>query len=145
MEIERALIKIKQPVNFQLHIAKVAIAMAAESWICMRNTTLATNPCKFWIFFFKSFAYTFNPLSPNIHIQILQTHLHTSLLTISWENLIKDQSIFSMVIILLILITLSLDSVWILVGETCCWPLSALKGLRAQIACYKQKGDLSPV
>ena len=57
--------------------------------------------------------------------------------------MIKDQSIFSMVIILLILITLSLDSVWILVGET--WPLSALKGLRAQIACYKQKGDLSPV
>ena len=59
--------------------------------------------------------------------------------------MIKDQSIFSMVIILLILITLSLDGVWILVGETCCWPLSALKGLRAQIACYKQKGDLSPV
>ena len=45
------------------------------------------------------------PLSPNIHIQILQTDLHTSPLTIGWENLIKDQSIFSMVIILLILIT----------------------------------------
>ena len=59
--------------------------------------------------------------------------------------MIKDQSIFSMVIILLILITLSLDGVWILLGETCCWSLSALKGLRAQIACYKQKGDLSPV
>ena len=35
-----------------------------------------------------------------------------------------------MVIILLILITLSLDSVWILLGETCCWSLLALKGLK---------------
>ena len=41
----------------------------------------------------------------------------------SWENLIKDQSIFSLVIILLILITLSLNplnpkiKIWILI---CC-------------------------
>ena len=34
-----------------------------------------------------------------------------------------------MMIILLILITLSLDSVWILLGENCCWSLLALKGL----------------
>ena len=46
-----------------------------------------------------------NPLSPNIHMQILQTDLHTSPLRISWENLIKDHEIFSMTIILLILIT----------------------------------------
>ena len=71
-----------------------------------------------------------NPLSPNMHIQILQTDLHTFSLRISRENLIKDQSIFSMVIILLILITLSLDSVWILLGENCCWSLLALKGLK---------------
>ena len=32
-------------------------------------------------------------------------------------------------IILLILITLSSDSVWILLGENCCWSLLALKGL----------------
>ena len=70
-----------------------------------------------------------NPLSPDIHLQILQTDLHTFPLTISLENLIKDQSIFSMVIILLILIPLSLDSVWILLGETCCWSLLSLKGL----------------
>ena len=31
-----------------------------------------------------------NPLSPNIHIQILQTDLHTFPLRISCENLIKD-------------------------------------------------------
>ena len=35
-----------------------------------------------------------------------------------------------MMIILLILITLSLDSVWILLGENCCWSLLRLKGLR---------------
>ena len=32
-------------------------------------------------------------------------------------------------IILLILITLSVDNVWILLGENCCWSLLALKGL----------------
>ena len=41
-----------------------------------------------------------NPLSPNIHIQIPQTDLHTIPLRISWENLTADQSIFSLVIIL---------------------------------------------
>ena len=34
-----------------------------------------------------------------------------------------------MMIILLILITLSLDSVWILLGENFCWSLLGLKGL----------------
>ena len=34
-----------------------------------------------------------------------------------------------MMIILLILITLSLDSAWILLGENCCWSLLGLKGL----------------
>ena len=46
-----------------------------------------------------------NPLSPNIHIQILQTDLYTFPLRMSWENLIIDQGIFSCVIILWILIT----------------------------------------
>ena len=40
-----------------------------------------------------------NPLSPNIHIQILQTDLHRFPSRISWENLLSDQSIFSLVII----------------------------------------------
>ena len=77
-----------------------------------------------------------NPLSPNIHIQILQTDLHTFPLRISWENLIKDHGIFSMMIILLILITLSLDSVWILLGETCCWSLLALRGLTSFVTLW---------
>ena len=38
----------------------------------------------------------FNPLSPNIHIQILQTDLHTFPWRISWENLVKDQIFFSL-------------------------------------------------
>ena len=36
-----------------------------------------------------------NLLSPNTHIQILQTDLYTFPLRISYENLIKDQIIFS--------------------------------------------------
>ena len=43
--------------------------------------------------------FTLHPLSPIIHIQILQTDLHTFPLRISWENLMADQSIFSLVII----------------------------------------------
>ena len=46
-----------------------------------------------------------NPLSPNIHIQFLQIDLYTFPSWMSWENLIKDESIFPLVIILLIFIT----------------------------------------
>ena len=75
------------------------------------------------------------PLSPNIHIQILLTDIHTFPRdTVSWEILIKGQSIFSLVIIWLILITISLDSIWILLGENSCWSLLGLKGLK--ICCH---------
>ena len=50
----------------------------------------------------------FNPLSPNIHIEILYTDLHTFPWRISWESLIIDQSIFSLVINSLTLITIVL-------------------------------------
>ena len=56
-------------------------------------------------------------LSPNIHIQILQTDLHTFPYRISLENLSKDQSIFPKVIILYILINFSFNYVWIFLGE----------------------------
>ena len=72
----------------------------------------------------------FNSLSPNIHVQILQTGLYTFPLRISWENSIKDQGIFSLVIILLTLTTLSLANVWISLGENWCWSLLARKGLK---------------
>ena len=74
-----------------------------------------------------------NLLSPNIHIQILQTDLHTFPLRISWETLINNLGIFSSVIISLILITLFLDNVWILSGENWCWSLLGLKGLRVEM------------
>ena len=53
--------------------------------------------------------FDFNPLSPFINIQILHTDLLTFLKDFIWENLVKDQSILSLVIILLILMTFSLD------------------------------------
>ena len=56
----------------------------------------------------------------------------------SWENLIKDQGIFSLVIILLVLITLSLDNVWISLGENWCWSPLGLKGLTG-FDCIKRK------
>ena len=37
-----------------------------------------------------------NPLSTNIHKQILQTDLYTFPIRISWEKLIKDQRFFSL-------------------------------------------------
>ena len=68
-------------------------------------------------------------LSPNIHMQILQTVLNTFPLRITWGNLVKDQGIFSLVIMVLILTTLSLDNVWILLGENWCCSLLGLEGL----------------
>ena len=67
----------------------------------------------------NKFPSRINPLiiSPNIHIPILQTDLYTFPLRISKENLIKDQSIFSLVITSLILLSLSLDKLWISLGE----------------------------
>ena len=65
-------------------------------------------------------------LSHNIHIQILQTDLHTFPYTNSWENLLKDQSILPEVIILFILINFSFNHVLILLGENWCWSLLGL-------------------
>ena len=53
-------------------------------------------------------------------------HSTDALNPIHWENLIKYPGIFSLMIILLILITLSLDNVWILLEENCYWSLLGL-------------------
>ena len=45
-------------------------------------------------------------------MQILLNDPHALSYSISWENLLKDQSTFPLVIILSILITYSLDYVW---------------------------------
>ena len=58
-----------------------------------------------------------NPLSANIHIQILLTDPHTFSYCISWENLLKEIKNFPLVIILLILVTFSAGYVLILLGE----------------------------
>ena len=63
-------------------------------------------------------------------MEILPTDLHTFPLRISQENLIKDQGIFPLVIILLILITFPLGDNLTLLGENCCWSFLGLRGLR---------------
>ena len=86
-----------------------------------------------------------NPLSLNIHIQILQTDLHTFPLRMSWKNLTKDHSIFSLVIILLILIS------FFLIVHKYCWEeinvVVGLEGLRegnwTELAFVKTSGITS--
>ena len=75
-----------------------------------------TNSKKSWAHR-KSLFTRFNLLSPKIHIQILQTDLHTFPPRISWENLVKDQSILSFLTIFLVLITFSLTCEVIIVGR----------------------------
>ena len=50
----------------------------------------------------------------------------------SWENLFKDQNIFSSVIISSLLITFSHDNVLILLGENWGWSPSGIEGLSGQ-------------
>ena len=73
------------------------------------------------------------PLSHNIHIQILQTDLHTFPYTNSWENLLKDQIILPEVIILFILINFSFNHVLILLGENWCWSLLGLLTMETNV------------
>ena len=49
------------------------------------------------------------------------------------ESLITHQSIFSLVIISLTFITISLSNVWILLGENHCWSILGLKGLKHSV------------
>ena len=52
-----------------------------------------------------------------MNIQILKTDLHTFHKRISDKNLLKDQSTFPLVIVLLILTPFSLDNTLMLQGE----------------------------
>ena len=61
------------------------------------------------------------PFNPNIHIQILQINFPTFSWKISWENLLKDQSTFSLVIILLIPVTFVPDVVLTWLAENRSW------------------------
>ena len=72
-------------------------------------------------------------LSPNIHMQILLIDFLAFPSRINWESLVKDQSAFPVVMILLILLAFSVNDVWILWGENWCWSLLAhKKGLKSQ-------------
>ena len=68
----------------------------------------------------KIFAHV-NPPSPNNNIQNSQDWSSYKIWGISGENLIKDQSIFPSVIILLILTTFWLNDGLILLRENKCW------------------------
>ena len=74
------------------------VCMVSIFWVVLPKFVIAMTV----IFYSET---SINPLSPNIQIQILQTDLYTFPSRISSENLIKDQGIFTLVIILLILIT----------------------------------------
>ena len=64
-----------------------------------------------------------------MNIQILQTGLHAFPWRISEKNLIKDQSVLS------IITPFSVDNAFILLGENWCWSLVGLKGLKRKY-CY---------
>ena len=72
-----------------------------------------------------------------LEASISTTKFSTLIFIHSWESLIKDQSIFSLVIIWLILVTISLDNVSILLKENWWWSLLGLKGLTGTLNVLK--------
>ena len=106
--------------SLNLKIKKINVVLKRELCRCGYFTASLHRCCSFNP---SVSLVNINPLSPSIHIQILQTDLHTFPLRISWENLIKHQGILSFMIIFYILTTWSLDNVWTLLGENCCWSL----------------------
>ena len=62
-------------------------------------------------------VHVLNPLSPKIHIQILQTDLHTFLLSIIGRIWFKIKAFSPLVINLIILITFTLDDLLTLLQE----------------------------
>ena len=64
-----------------------------------------------------------NPLHPNISMQILHTVLYTFPEVLTRRNVFKNQELYKLVIISLILVTLMFDSGVILLREIRCWSL----------------------
>ena len=95
----------------------------------LASQSSGTSWLKRWAWKIRRKMKGFHHLSSNIHIQILQTCVHTFSSWINEEKLIKDQSTFPMMIILLILITFCLDDVFVMLGENWYWSLMGLKGL----------------
>ena len=79
--------------SFSTQIMHILLLTASHCIFAERNVYLSRNSSVY-------------PVSSHIQIQILQANLHTLPKRINWENLIDDQSIFSLVIILVILIAI---------------------------------------
>ena len=77
-----------------LGTTSLGITPTEENDNCPRVYTLPSRDHVNLQDFDKYLKWMFNPLSPTIHIQILQTDLNTFPYWISWENLFKDQSNF---------------------------------------------------
>ena len=84
----------------------------------------------------QDLAYTFQPFYPQyLHTIFPYTYLKKK----SWQNLIEDQSILTLLTILQNLMTFFLDDAPILLGENRCWILLGFKGLTTWIACPMNK------
>ena len=70
-----------------------------------------------------------NPLHPNISMLILHTVLYTFPEVLTRGNVLKNQELYKLVIISLILVTLMFDSGVILWGEIRSWSLLVVEGL----------------
>ena len=94
--------------NSQLSEKIKVIFESIVGWVCWKTIMIIRFDYAYNIEYWYNYVWLWNlgqmvflnSLSPNIHIQILQTGLYTFPLRISWENLIKDQGIFSLMIIL---------------------------------------------
>ena len=64
-----------------------------------------------------------NPLHPNISMQVLHTVLYTFPEVLTRGNVFKNQELYKLLIIFLILETLEFDSGVILLGEIRSWSL----------------------
>ena len=64
-----------------------------------------------------------NPLHPNISMHNLHTVLYTFPEVLRRRNVFKNQELYKLVIIFLIIVTLMFDSGVILLGEIRCWSL----------------------
>ena len=128
---------------WNLGAKSLGITLTEENDNCPRVYTLPSPDLVNLHDFDKYLKWMFNPSSPTIHIQILQTDLNTFPYWISWENLFKDQSIFPEVIILFILINFSFNNVSTLLGEMWCWSLLGPKGLICDEQWHIRQGKIN--
>ena len=115
-------LKAQELIKFNVHMLSIVCCIVNNS----HSTSQFPRTC-------ISSSNPFNTRSPRAPISTYRWVLHVdhirTFFKTSWENLLEDHSIFSLVIILLILITFSLDCVLTMSGENWFWSLLGLKGL----------------